>query len=756
MLKRRQQMTDCRSCKLTLLDQSRVVCVLALCILCGLVTALKEPGFRRDAARVSRGSQHAAHSTPLVLERDTVASRSLLSSDSGNTTVFSNGWAQGWSWRALGARNISEVPGTGVNQNTGLCTTFPGSGGYMFLSCFDCDTDDSLPYALNNASGIGYAISQFSNVDMIGLTPQTSIANSTIPMGLQWIIQDSSGFPCSLPLGSAYSTNNKLSLWGNISFCIDDVQLLSSTAVSEVLLHYAPIPGLLNQTHIYSGGLQLGWNVNSSSAITFDQTTGVGVGGEPAVCANLPASQDDIRFTCPDCPANGFQPFLANVTAGFELWISQAPLGTLDPNSSFPLLQTQLLDESGVSLCVPNNALPIPDFPNCVPGGPTYPQWYVQPQPTNEDGNFTVTGYNPAMAHNVTGTTLAEDYILFQNLALPNALPFLPSNGTCSSVQSSNITLAFQCAGCNNISGTGSCCYDTSAAHYQDGENGASLPAVLADICNNLWLLPSVCQGFVYDEFTGIASFLGQDKDQLIELSKQPQTCNRPGSSLWLLNAATPQAGALLADPRQPPTPASSKGSNAAADAGTVLGILLGVAGPAAGVAAWLAITYSYRRSKRRLVLQVGKQLQLKHISYEKDIHSINATPYSSPAMVQMTTVTYPYLTSQPSGLQRDTSMTPLTAADELIPASQASEVASTDMKKAAMQIAQQCLRRWDAALGIRPGTDADTLMQAWIQSTTARQRREVVSAVAQTLQTISQAEAQALPDKDPDVAAIL
>ena len=71
----------------------------------------------------------------------------------------------------------------------------------------------------------------------------------------------------------------------------------------------------------------------------------------------------------------------------------------------------------------------------------------------------------------------------------------------------------------------------------QDGENGASLPAVLADICNNLWLLPSVCQGFVYDEFTGIASFLGQDKDQLIELSKQPQTCNRPGSSLWLLNA---------------------------------------------------------------------------------------------------------------------------------------------------------------------------------------------------------------------------
>ncbi|KAL0035227.1 hypothetical protein WJX79_007224 [Trebouxia sp. C0005] len=785
-------MRVCRSCKLALLDHWTAVCFFGLCLLGGLVAATSQSGIRHDVVNANRGSHKAAHSTPLLSERDAVASRSLLSS--GNTTVFSDGWAQGWGWVAAGARNISNVPGTGVNQNTGLCTTLVPSEAYILLSCDDCSKDDSMPYALNNASGIGYAISQFSNVDMIGSTPQTSIANSTIPMGLQWVIENSQAteFPCSMPLGPAYSTNNKLvqsmtlfqdfpnnqdcqsalqnataiglqALWANISFCIDDVQLLSSTAVSEVLLHYEPTPGLLNQTHIYSGGLQMGWNINSSSAITFQQTTGAGVGGEPAICAHLPASQEDVRFTCPDCPANGFQPLLANVTAGIELWISQAPpnsSGSLDPNSSFPLLQTQLLDDT-LQQGVPNNVLPIPDFPNCVPGGPTYPQWFVQPQPTNEDGNFTVTGYNPAMAHNVTGNTLAEDYILFQNLALPNALPFLPSNGTCSSAQSTNITLAFQCAGSNNISGTGSCCYDTNAAHYQDGENGAALPAVLADICNSLWLLPRVCQGFVYDEFTGIASFLGQDKDQLIELSKQPQTCNRPGSLLWLLNAAIPQAGALLADPRQPPTSASSSGSNAAADAGTVLGILLGVAGPAAGVAAWLFITYSYRKSKRMLVLQ-------------------------------MTTFTHPLITSQPSGLQRESSMTPLN--DELIPASQASEVASTEMKKAAMQIAQQCLRRWDGALGIRAGTDAggakagiwrrkfdgvrcaalllafqkfnrnlqmqsgrpDTLMQAWIQSMTAHQRREVVSAVAQTLQTISQAEAQALPNKDPDAAALV
>jgi len=40
--------------------------------------------------------------------------------------------------------------------------------GYILLNCDDCSTDESMPYALNNASGIGYAISQFSNVDMIG------------------------------------------------------------------------------------------------------------------------------------------------------------------------------------------------------------------------------------------------------------------------------------------------------------------------------------------------------------------------------------------------------------------------------------------------------------------------------------------------------------------------------------------------------------------------------------------------------------
>ena len=46
--------------------------------------------------------------------------------------------------------------------------------------------------------------------------------------------------------------------------------------------------------------------------------------------------------------------------------------------------------------------------------------------------------------------------------------------------------------------------------------------------------------------------------------------------------------------------------------------------------------------------------------------------------------------------------------------------------------------------------------MQAWTQSTSACQQQEVVSAVAKTLQTILLGEAQALPEKDPDVAAIV
>ncbi len=50
------------------------------------------------------------------------------------------------------------------------------------------------------------------------------------------------------------------------------------------------------------------------------------------------------------------------------------------------------------------------------------------------------------------------------------------------------------------------------------------------------------------------------------------------------------------------------------------------------------------------LVLQVGRQLQLKHISYNKD--SVSANQHSSSAMVQMTTVTRPLIAKQVPGEQ--------------------------------------------------------------------------------------------------------
>lgn len=70
----------------------------------------------------------------------------------------------------------------------------------------------------------------------------------------------------------------------------------------------------------------------------------------------------------------------------------------------------------------------------------------------------------------------------------------------------------------------------------QDGVNNASLPNVLAAICNDLILGDTVCQGWVYDYNTGIANFLGQEKNFYMDDKTWPR-CNRPGASLWLLSA---------------------------------------------------------------------------------------------------------------------------------------------------------------------------------------------------------------------------
>lgn len=51
--------------------------------------------------------------------------RKLLAESEATKTIFNNGWAPDCGWWASGAYNISIVPGAGVGQSNGLCTTFP-------------------------------------------------------------------------------------------------------------------------------------------------------------------------------------------------------------------------------------------------------------------------------------------------------------------------------------------------------------------------------------------------------------------------------------------------------------------------------------------------------------------------------------------------------------------------------------------------------------------------------------------------------
>ena len=46
-----------------------------------------------------------------------------------------------------------------------------------------------------------------------------------------------------------------------------------------------------------------------------------------------------------------------------------------------------------------------------------------------------------------------------------------------------------------------------------------------------------------------------------------------------------------------------------------MLGIVLGVLTPAAGVVGWLAVTYRYRLSKRKLVVEVVNRLKVDNIA---------------------------------------------------------------------------------------------------------------------------------------------
>ena len=61
-----------------------------------------------------------------------------------------------------------------------------------------------------------------------------------------------------------------------------------------VLPGYVPQAGGVDLESIYSDGLQLGWNVNSTSNITLQEVP-IGINGSLAMCANMPAFEVSRR-----------------------------------------------------------------------------------------------------------------------------------------------------------------------------------------------------------------------------------------------------------------------------------------------------------------------------------------------------------------------------------------------------------------------------------------------------------------------------
>ena len=70
----------------------------------------------------------------------------------------------------------------------------------------------------------------------------------------------------------------------------------------------------------------------------------------------------------------------------------------------------------------------------------------------------------------------------------------------------------------------------------------STLPGTLGGICDAMASNGSICQGFVYNSYTGTAFFKGNATDTQIDTS---QLCLSPNSTAWLLSSgtATPVTG---------------------------------------------------------------------------------------------------------------------------------------------------------------------------------------------------------------------
>nr|QOL01294.1 putative extracellular protein TR9_095 [Trebouxia lynnae] len=199
--------------------------------------------------------------------------------------------------------------------------------------------------------------------------------------------------------------------------------------------------------------------------------------------------------------------------------------------------------------------------PNCdasqaIAAGEPAPPYYAWPEPTDQEGNFTLSPASIAAAGVPQGN--ATGFSLLDGLAfspIPPSLSFLSTNsGNCTIISGTATTQASLVPG--------PCCYNVTAfTGYEMGDSW--LPQTLGDICNALWSpapsLPSegrwACQGFTFDVSTKISCFFGQNQQLKLDLNNS--ACKRPGAAIWALTAALPDN--TLSDMRKPP---SSGGGN--------------------------------------------------------------------------------------------------------------------------------------------------------------------------------------------------
>ena len=82
--------------------------------------------------------------------------------------------------------------------------------------------------------------------------------------------------------------------------------------------------------------------------------------------------------------------------------------------------------------------------------------------------------------------------------------------------------------------------------HLQDGQSGATLPSVLADMCHNMISYPANppalgldarCSGFAFDNATQIATFKRTNDGSTIDVPGNDEVCNVPTGVEWVRNS---------------------------------------------------------------------------------------------------------------------------------------------------------------------------------------------------------------------------